>query len=235
MDSKTIIITGASKGIGRALVEYFLNRNFNVIGCSRSKPNISAKGFTFYSVDLADFESIDLFWSNVRQGKHDNIYALINCAGLASMNHSLFASEAVINNLFDVNFKASFRMSQMFAKVLLSKKRPGRIIHFSTVAVPLKLEGELIYAASKNAVEMMSSVLAKELGSFGITSNVIGPTPIATDLIKAVPKNKIKDLISVQAIARMGRMEDIFNVIEFYLDEKSEFITGQKVYLGGVS
>ena len=116
----------------------------------------------------------------------------------------------------------------------MQKNKFGRIINFSTVAVPLNLEGEAIYAASKAAVASLTKILAKEFASFGITVNAIGPTPIKTDLIKSVPDEKIKKLINAQAIKRFGSFQDTVNVIDFFINEKSDFITGQIIYLGGI-
>ena len=117
------------------------------------------------------------------------------------------------------------------------KTRPnkfGRIINFTTVATPLNLEGEAIYASSKAAVISLTKILAKELAPMGITVNAIGPTPVKTDLIRAVPDEKIKKLVQHQAIKRYGDFEDILNVMEFFINPKSNFITGQVIFLGGI-
>ncbi len=110
----------------------------------------------------------------------------------------------------------------------------GRIVNFTTVAVPLHLAGEAAYAATKAAVEELTRVLARELGEFGVTVNAIGPTPIDTDLIRNIPKDKIDRLLEQQAIHRMGTFADVTNVIDFFLRPESAFITGQTIYLGGV-
>jgi len=115
----------------------------------------------------------------------------------------------------------------------MSKNKYGRIVNFVTIAVPLKLEGEAIYAASKGAIEKLTQVLAKEVASFNITCNSIGPTPIETDLIKAVPQEKIQRIVDSLAIKRLGDFEDIANVIDFYISRSSGYITGQTIYLGG--
>jgi 3-oxoacyl-[acyl-carrier protein] reductase len=96
------------------------------------------------------------------------------------------------------------------------------------------LEGEAIYAASKAAIVSLTEVLARELAEFGVTVNAVGPTPVQTDLIRSVSKEKINRLLARQAIHRFGTFEDIANVIDFYLRKESEFITGQNIYLGGV-
>ena len=102
------------------------------------------------------------------------------------------------------------------------------------MAVPLKLEGEAAYAASKAAVQSLTEVMARELASLGITVNAVGPTPIQTDLIKDVPSDKIESLVERQAIARLGTVEDVANVVDFFLRPESDFVTGQIVFLGGV-
>ena len=92
----------------------------------------------------------------------------------------------------------------------------------------------MVYASSKSAIEKMSKIMAKELCSYNITVNTIGPTPIETDLIKVVPKDKVQDILDKQTIKRFGSFQDISNVIDFYISKKSSFITGQTIYLGGL-
>jgi 3-oxoacyl-[acyl-carrier protein] reductase len=115
------------------------------------------------------------------------------------------------------------------------KKIGGRIVNFSTVAVPFALEGEAAYVASKAGVVGLTQVLARELGPYGITVNAVGPTPIETDLIRAVPQDKIQSLLRRQAISRLGTFGDVANVVDFFLRPESEFVSGQTVYLGGVA
>ena len=103
------------------------------------------------------------------------------------------------------------------------------------MATPLRLEGELIYAASKAAVESLTEILARELGPTGVTVNAVGPTPVPTDLIKSVPPAKMEALLARQAIRRFGSLKDVINVVDFFLAPGSAFVTGQVVYLGGVT
>jgi 3-oxoacyl-[acyl-carrier protein] reductase len=162
------------------------------------------------------------------------IDVLINNAGVASMNHILSTPADTVKRLMEINFLGAVNMSREVAKVMIRKRVSGRIVNFSTVAVPLSLEGEAAYASSKAAVQKFSQISAGEFAPFGITVNCLGPTPVATDLIKAVPKAKIENLIARQALNRLGTTEDVLNVVDFFLDQKSDFITGQSVYLGGI-
>ncbi len=93
----------------------------------------------------------------------------------------------------------------------------GRIVNFSSIATKLRIEGEAIYAASKSAVVNFTEILSKEYAEFGITVNAIAPTPVKTDLIRAVPKEKIDNIIQGLAIKRSGEFRDISNVLDFSL------------------
>jgi 3-oxoacyl-[acyl-carrier protein] reductase len=157
---------------------------------------------------------------------------LINNAGIASMNHILLTPMATISKVMDTNVIGTFLFCREAAKLM--QKNGGRIVNFATVATPLNLEGESIYAASKAAVESLTRILARELAPFRITVNAVGPTPVKTDLIRSVPKNKMDALLSRQAIRRFGEFRDISNVIDFMIKAESDFVTGQVVFLGGV-
>jgi 3-oxoacyl-[acyl-carrier protein] reductase len=159
---------------------------------------------------------------------------LINNAGIASMNHSILTPLSTVQNIFSTNVFGTFLFAREAAKVMIRKKY-GRIINFATVATPLKLEGESAYAASKAAVCSLTEIMARELADAGITVNAVGPTPVETDLIKNVPDDKIQSLLESQAIRRLGNYADISNVIDFFIRKESGFITGQTIYLGGVS
>jgi 3-oxoacyl-[acyl-carrier protein] reductase len=133
----------------------------------------------------------------------------------------------------NTNFLGTFLFCREGAR-MMKKNGFGRIVNLVTVATALKLEGEAIYASSKAAVNNFSQILARELAEFGITVNAIGPTPIKTDLIRSLPKDKIDRLIDSLPIKRYGEVQDIINVIDFFIRPESDYITGQVIYLGGV-
>lgn len=231
--SRIIIITGTRKGMGKALSEYYLAQGDFVYGCSRRVASIEHERYQHFRLDVADEAAVVAMVRAVYK-QHKRIDILLNNAGIASMNHFLLTPYSTVEKVFQTNYNGTFLFCREVAK-FMKNKRQGRIVNYSTVASALNLEGELVYASSKAAVEKLSNVLAKELGDFGITVNTVGPTPIQTDLIKNVPDEKIAELIAQQAIKRLGTFEDVLNVIEFFVSEKSAFITGQTVYLGGVN
>jgi 3-oxoacyl-[acyl-carrier protein] reductase len=232
-DSKVMLITGTRKGIGRFLVEYYCRKGFLVEGCSRQEPDWSLPGYTHHCVDVTQETQVQQMLAAIRRS-HGRLDIAINNAGIASMNHFMLTPEKTASQIINVNLMGTFLVCRESAK-LMQAKRWGRIVNFSTIAVPMLLEGEAIYAAAKSAVATFTKVIAREVAPFGITCNVVGPTPIATDLIKAVPEQKIANILQRQSIGRLGTFEDVANVIDFFIKPESDNITGQIVYLGGVS
>ena len=231
--SQIIVLTGTSKGIGKALAKHYLDKNDTVIGCSRGEASITHPNYKHFSLKVDDEGAVVSMIRQIRR-EFGRIDVLLNNAGIASMNHFLTTSTTTVSKIFDTNFLGTFIFSREVSKVMMKQKN-GRIVNFTTVAKPLNLEGEAIYASSKAAIESLTKISAKELAPFNITVNAIGPTPIKTDLIKAVPKEKMDDLLEKQAIKRFGEFEDIINVVDFFCKKESDFITAQVIYLGGVS
>jgi 3-oxoacyl-[acyl-carrier protein] reductase len=231
--SQIIVITGTSRGIGKALAKHYLDKNNTVIGCSRGEASITHPNYKHFSLKVDDEGAVVSMIRQIRR-EFGRIDVLLNNAGIASMNHFLTTSATTVSKIFDTNFLGTFIFSREVSKVMMKQKN-GRIVNFTTVAKPLNLDGEAIYASSKAAIESLTKISAKELASFNITVNAIGPTPIKTDLIKAVPKEKMDDLLEKQAIKRFGEFEDIINVIDFFCKKESDFITAQVIYLGGVN
>lgn len=231
--SKTFLITGTRKGIGRELADYYLSHGHRVAGCSRGESSIDHENYRHWPLDVADETAVVGMVKSVAR-EWSGIDVLINNAGIASMNHFALTPLRTARSIFDTNFIGSFLFCREVVKVMTRKStRHGRIVNFSTVATPFRLEGEAMYAASKAAVETMTRVLAREVGSSGITVNAIGPTPVPTDLIRSVPQEKMDALLQRQAIQRFGSFDDVVNVVDFFVSERSDFVTGQVVYLGG--
>jgi len=227
-----ILITGSSKGIGAHLARHYLEAGWRVAGCSRGESTIDHPAYNHTSLDVGDEKAVAAM---VRDRARDwkRIDALLNNAGIASMNAALLTPGRTLESVFRTNCFGAFYFARECAKVMLRRKS-GRIVFFTTVARPLRLEGEIAYAASKAAVENLAQILSRELAPEGITVNAVGPTPVQTDLIRGVSEEAIERLLCRQAIRRLGQFEDVSNVVDFFLRPESNFITGQTIYLGGV-
>ena len=230
---RVIVITGTSRGIGRGLARHYLQHGDLVCGCSRGSASVRHKNYRHFALDVAEERAVVAMIRAI-VAEHGRIDVLVNNAGIAAMNHALLTQASVARGIFETNFLGTFLFCREAAKAMLRPKT-GRIVNFATVATPLRLEGEAIYAASKAAVESFTQVLARELGQTGVTVNAVGPTPVPTDLIKSVPPAKMEALLARQAIRRFGTIKDIINVVDFFVSPQSEFITGQVIYLGGVN
>lgn len=231
-EPRVILITGTRKGIGRHLAEQYLAAGERVVGCSRDACDLNHENYRHHCLDVCDEAAVKQLFNATRK-EFGGLDVLINNAGIASMNHAMLTPASTVERVLNTNVVGTFLFCREAAK-LMQRKKLGRIVNFVTVAVPLKLDGEAIYAASKAAVASLTEVLAREFAPFGITVNAVGPTPVKTDLIRNVPEDKIDALLKRQAIARFGEFRDVENVINFFISPASDFVTGQIIYLGGV-
>jgi 3-oxoacyl-[acyl-carrier protein] reductase len=232
MSGRKVLVSGASRGIGRALVEHFVAKGDLVVGCARGAAEYSNDKYFHVQADVTDGNDVRALFREVRS-KLGGLDVLINNAGTARMSPMIVTPPETVTKIFDINFMGVFRLSSEAVR-LLRRSRTGRIVNLTTVAVPLRLEGEAVYAASKAAVETFTKIVAKELGPIGITCNAVGPSPIPTALIKGVPEDKIQALVDQQSIKEWAKPSDVLNVVEFFLSPESRMVTGQVIYLGGI-
>ena len=224
-----MVITGTSRGLGRQLVETYLERGWTILGCSRGSSDLQHARYSHFEMDVSDERAVVNLFAQVRKcGKP--LYALLNNAGIASMNHVLTTPFSTMEQVFRVNVFGTMLCCREAGKQMLLRGE-GRLVNFGSVAVPYSLEGEAVYTSSKAAIESYTRVLARELGPNGVTANSISPNQ--TDLIAGVPEEKMTSLIGRQSIVRYGLFEDVLNAVDFVLRPESNFITGQTIYLGG--
>jgi 3-oxoacyl-[acyl-carrier protein] reductase len=228
---RRILISGTSRGIGDHLVRHFLAQGDLVFGCARGDSSIVHERYTHVRVDVANEDDVRGLMGRIREAA-GGLDVLVNNAGAGSMNPVALTPLATARRLVDTNFLGTFLLTQAALR-LLRGSDAGRIVNFTTVAVPFRLEGEAVYAASKSAVETFTRVVAREVAPFGITCNAVGPGPIETALTARVPRPKMEQLIARQAIAEWATPADVANVVDFFLRPESRMVTGQVVYLGG--
>ena len=226
------LVTGASKGLGLEIALHLVNQGYLVLGCSRSEVDVPADGIVHIVADVADEKSVTKMFKQVRE-RYGRLDAVICNAGIASMNPLLLSPKSSASQMLETNVIGTMLVAREAAR-LLRKSDHGRIVTMSSVAVPLTLEGESVYSASKAAIEQFTKVIARELAPFGITSNCIGPGPIDTDLIAGVPDEKIDELAARLVGGQKTTFDDVLNVVDFFLAKSSQAVTGQVVYLGGV-
>ena len=232
-DKPVMVITGSRKGIGRYLAEYYVKKGYLVEGCARGEVDLGDPAYRHHQVDVADEKAVRTMMADINK-RHGRIDVVLNNAAIASMNHILLTPAKSANRMMEVNVTGTMLVCRDAAKVMIRRKY-GRIVNFTTIVAPIALAGEAIYAASKSAVVTFTRILAFELGQWGITANSFGATPIMTDMIKGVPQDKIDAVVNNLAIKRLGTHQDCANVCDFFISPTSDNITGQVIYLGGVT
>jgi 3-oxoacyl-[acyl-carrier protein] reductase len=230
--NKKVLITGTSRGIGKSLAMQFLKSNACVYGCSRGKSKIDHENYKHFEIDLTNEKKIKQMIKSIKEDC-DYLNVLVNNAAISSMNHFMLSPDAINKQIFETNVLSLINCSRESVKLLKNGTSPS-IINFSSIAVPWSLDGQLLYAASKSAIETVTKVMCKELNDLGIRVNCIGLPPVRTALTRTVPKDKIDALINRQVIKRQCKLEDIYNAVTFLSSSKSSFITGEIMYLGGI-
>ena len=224
-----IIVTGASKGLGRAICERLLENHFEVFGIAR---NVEGLPFLSMACDVSSYEQVKAV---AQKFKKDGvrITGLINAAGIASMNLAVTTPASVAANIINVNLLGTIYCCQNFAPLMLRNKA-GSIVNFSTIAVALGLKGESIYAASKAGVEGFTRSFAREMADFNVKVNCIAPGPIDTNLLKGITSAQIQNIVSQQIIPKQFTPSAVSDLVEILLDERSGALSGQVLHVGGV-
>lgn len=223
-----IIVTGASRGLGRSVAERLICSGREVLSLSRTSEGAPGDSVT---CDVSDYEAVKTVAQSLRKEKRE-IEGLVNAAGIASMNLAVTTPPSMTQKLIQTNLAGTIHCCQLFAPLMIRKKA-GSIINFSTIAVTLGLKGESIYAASKAGVEGFSRAFAREMADFDIRVNCIAPGPIKTDLLKGVSDEQIDAIVAQQILPKLFLPDDIADLCEFLLGPQSQSLSGQVLKVGG--
>lgn len=224
-----IVVTGASRGLGRAIAERLVASRFGVFGIARTTSELP---FPSMNCDVSGYENVKEVAQHLKRSKLP-VAGLVNAAGIASMNLAVTTPPEVSHDLVSTNLLGTIHCCQLMSPLMIRNKG-GAIINFSTIAVALGLKGESIYAASKAGVEGFTRAFAREMADFDINVNCVAPGPIATDLIKGVSEEQIRDIVTQQVIPKQFTPEAVCDLVELLLDEKSKSLSGQVLHVGGV-
>tara|TARA_B100000686_G_C16506845_1_gene820019 strand:+ start:180 stop:857 length:678 start_codon:yes stop_codon:yes gene_type:complete len=224
-----IIVTGSSRGLGKAITERLTDRGEKVIALARSVDTLSVEGI---ECDVSDYFSVKNAAREVKKMKQP-VKAFINVAGVASMNMAVTTDQSTVQKLIQTNLVGTIYCCQLFAPIMLRQKY-GSFINFSTIAVPLALKGESVYVASKAGVEAFSRTFAREMADFNVRVNCIAPGPIRTDLLRGITDSQIEKITSQQVIPKQFKKSDVCNLVELLIDEKASSLSGQVLNVGGV-
>lgn len=223
-----IIVTGASKGLGKAICERLIEKKIDILGLAR---NVDDVPFTTMSCDVSSYESVRAIAQQLKKDAA-RIDGLVNAAGIASMNLAVTTPASVAQKIINTNLLGTIYCCQLFAPLMLRNKL-GSIINFSTIAVALGLKGESIYAASKAGVEGFTRSFAREMADFNVQVNCIAPGPIDTSLLKGITSEQINKIVSQQIIPKQFKPDSVADLVELLIDSRSNSLSGQVLHVGG--
>ncbi len=235
------LVTGASRGIGRACAvklaecgyDVAVNYNSNEAKAAEVVAEIEKLGVkaAAFKADTADLKAVQGMFREV-QKTFGQLDVLVNNAGVVDDAYLLMINEDSLSKSLDINIKGYFHCAQQAALKMMSKKS-GKIINISSVSSVLAVEGQGVYSATKGAVNSMTATLAKELAPRGISVNAVAPGFIATEMMDAIPEDKKQEYLKAIPMNKFGSAEDVANVVAQLCSEAFSYMTGQVIVLDG--
>ena len=233
--SKIVLVTGASRGIGLEAAKHFSKEGYKVIGTSRGDFNlgelIGDDSAIPVQLDLTSKESIKKLFSDLKS-KDLLPSVLVNNAGITKDQLFLRMKDEDWDDVIETNLNGLFRVTKAFIKPMV-KNRFGRVINISSVAGLMGNSGQVNYSSSKSAIVGFSRSLAKELGSRNITSNVVAPGFIETDMTTFLNNDEKVEVSKNIPMKRFGTVEDVAKCIVFLASDEANYITGQTISVDG--
>ena len=229
MEVKKVLVSGGTKGIGRAIVTKLLDEGYSVIATTRDKTKaniLEHKYLTVENLDLSSKDSVSEFQEKVESFKPS---ILVNNAGVTKDNLFLRMSENDWTEVIETNLNGTYRLTKIFLKDMI-KNKWGRIINIGSVSGLMGNPGQTNYASSKAALEGFTRSLAKEIGSRNITVNLVSPGFINTDMTSGLTIEKLESQIP---LGRMGNPSDVASLVAFLASEGAGYITGQTLVVDG--
>ena len=241
LEGKTAIITGASRGIGKAVALEFARQGANIAFtdlrydeiAQETEKEIAALGVKakMFASNAADFAATNATVDEIVK-EFGRVDILVNNAGIVRDEFLLMMSSQTLDDCFQLNVKGYFYCAQQ-AALKMFRKKAGVIINMSSVSGKFSLPGQSVYSATKGAVNSMTQTLAKELAPYGIRVNAVAPGFIETEMLDHIPVEKKEEYLKNIPLHKLGRTEDVANLVSFLASDASAYITGQTITLDG--
>lgn len=227
--SRTVLVTGGSRGIGLACARHFASLGDNVAVTYNSSP--PPEGLFGVKCDVTNMADVDSAFSAIEE-KFGPVQVLVANAGITKDTLLLRMSEQDFTSVIDANLNSAYRCCKRASQGML-RARSGRIILMSSVVGMLGSAGQVNYAASKAGLVGLARSLARELGSRSITVNVVAPGPVETDMTAALGEDRVKALVEAVPLQRMASPEEIAEVVAFLAGPGAGYITGAVIPVDG--
>ncbi len=237
MDKKIALVTGASRGIGRAIAEQLVADGFFVVGTATSDGGAEAiaaylaENGTGLKLNVAEAESIDQVLKSIAENYAAPV-VLVNNAGITRDNLLMRMKDDEWDDIINTNLTSIFRMSKAVLRGMM-KAKGGRIINISSVVGATGNAGQTNYAAAKAGMVGFAKSMAKEVGSRNITVNTVAPGFIDTDMTKELADEHKNALMSSIALGRLGEPKEIAHAVSFLASEGASYITGETIHVNG--
>ena len=240
LDNQVALVTGASRGIGRAIARTLAERGAIVVGTATSEAGAAEIAKDLQSINpkntamvlnVADAEQSDAVLSQIEK-ELGAINILVNNAGITRDNLAMRMKDDDFDAVISANLRGVFRLSRGVMRGMM-KARAGRIINVTSVVAQMGNPGQANYAAAKAGVEGMSRALSKELGSRNITVNCVAPGFIETDMTAALGEDTINALSTQIPLGRLGQAQDVANAVAFLASPEASYITGHVLAVNG--
>ena len=234
LEGKLALVTGASRGIGRAIALELAQQGAKVVGTATSEAGakaIAEAGLTGKVMNVRDAAQSDAVLAEIEK-EAGAIAILVNNAGITRDNLALRMKDADWDEVIETNLKSVFRLSRAVMRGMM-KARWGRIINITSVVGASGNPGQANYAAAKAGIVGMSKSLAQELGSRSITVNCVAPGFIDTDMTRALPEEQKSALLARIPLGRLGRPEDVAAAVAYLASPAAGYVTGTVLHVNG--
>jgi len=228
-DLKVALITGGNRGIGLAIANRFKDDGYQVVVTHRS--GISPTGFEGVIMDVTDSESVNSAIASIEK-KFGRIDVLVANAGITKDGLVMRMSDADFDSVIDTNLNGAFRVARACTRGMM-KQKSGRMIFIGSVVGMLGSAGQVNYAATKSGLIGMARSFARELGSRGITANVVAPGFVDTDMTAVLEENRKAEIVAAVPLGRFCTADEIAGVVAFLASPEAAYISGAVIPVDG--